>query len=247
MINPVIELNNVSYSYRNVSVLENIDLKIARGQFVGVIGPNGSGKTTLLKVILGLIKPQNGSVRVFGSEKMSILEKKKIGYVPQKAHGAVRGFPITVSEVVSLGLVPDGLINKAVDNNNLVDHALRSVAMFEHKNSLINELSGGQQQRVFIARAIVSKPELLILDEPTVGVDIESQSLFYALLRKLKKEHNLTLILVSHDIDVVAHEVDEIACINSKLICHGKPKDVLTGDFMEQLYGKELKFIIHGH
>ena len=247
MTQSIIDLKNVDYSYRTNPVIQGIDLNVKKGQFVGIIGPNGSGKTTLLKVILGLLRPTSGSVRLFGSDTYSLDIKKRIGYVPQKPKGSASGFPVTVNEIVSMGLVPNGILGSLDIGIDDIENALNAVGMSEYKNNLISELSGGQVQRVHIARAIVSKPELLILDEPTVGVDVESQAMFYQLLRKLKKDHNLTLILVSHDIDVVAHEVDEIACINCKLICHGKPKDVMKGDFMEQLYGRDLKFIIHGH
>ena len=129
----------------------------------------------------------------------------------------------------------------------MISESLEEVGMKEHKKKLLKELSGGQQQRIFIARALAEKPQLLVLDEPTVGVDADSQAKFYELLKELNKKHNLTLILVSHDVDVVAHEVSEIACINSKLVCHGKPHDVLKSDFMEKLYGKDLRFVVHGH
>ena len=128
-----------------------------------------------------------------------------------------------------------------------IQQTLKAVNMEDHKNKLLRELSGGEQQRIFIARALVSKPEILILDEPTVGVDLSSQSKFYKLLRDLNLKYKLTLILVSHDIGVVAHQVNELACINCRLICHGKPKDVLKNEFMEKLYGKDLRFVVHEH
>lgn len=224
----VVKLTGVSYSYNGEKAVDDINLEIKRGDFLGIIGPNGSGKTTLLKIILGLIKPQTGTVRVFGV---------KIGYVPQRAGANVTRFPISVSEVVGMGGA----------THQVILESLEEVGMKDQRNRLLNELSGGQQQRVFISRALASKPQLLVLDEPTVGVDVDSQAKFYELLKELNKKHNLTLILVSHDVDVVAHEVSEIACINSKLICHGKPHDVLKSDFMEKLYGKDLRFIVHGH
>ena len=237
----LIDLNHISFAYHTIPVLQDINFKVMRGQFVGIIGPNGSGKTTLLNIILGLIKPTEGSVKLFGKESLSRQDRVRIGYVPQKAQGAVTGFPVSVEEVVSLGMVHQNA------SSDRINEALTAVGMIGKKKSPLNELSGGQQQRVFIARALVSRPELLILDEPTVGVDAESQSMFYRMLKTLNKESHLTLVLVSHDIDVVAHEVDEVACINCSLICHGKPKDVLKGDFMERLYGKDLRFIVHGH
>ncbi len=234
--NILVKINNVSFHYDGQLVLDSINLEIKRGEFLGIIGPNGSGKTTLLKIILGLLKPDKGSIQLFGQDIKVFHDWSKIGYVPQKAGSVVTHFPITVEEVIEMS-----------GNKNEVTDALTAVDMEKHRKRLLNELSGGQQQRVFIARALALHPELLILDEPTVGVDVDSQAKFYQLLRDLNTKHNLTLVLVSHDIDVVAHEVNEIACINCKLICHGKPKDILNSDFMEKLYGKELRFVVHGH
>ncbi|MDO8451280.1 MAG: metal ABC transporter ATP-binding protein [bacterium] len=234
---PVIQIHNVSFGYADKPAVHDINLDVHRGEFLGIIGPNGSGKTTLLKILLGLIAPQKGSVQLFGQDITHFKDWSKIGYVPQKPGSNVTSFPVSVEEVVSMGGArPERVLE-----------ALAHVEMSEHSKRLLRELSGGQQQRVFIARALATKPELLILDEPTVGVDTDSQTKFYQLLKKLNLELKLTLVLVSHDIDVVAHEVSEIACINGTLICHGKPKDILKSDFMEKLYGKDVRFVVHGH
>ncbi len=233
----LVKISDVSFSYNGEPAVSDINLEIKRGEFLGIIGPNGSGKTTLLKIILGLLKPQQGSVQLFGQDMNRFKDWSKIGYVPQRAGSNVTSFPISVEEVVGMS----GANDKAVTN------ALVEVEMAEHRKKLLRELSGGQQQRVFIARALATKPELLILDEPTVGVDVDSQAKFYQLLRDLNHNLSLTLALVSHDIDVVAHEVSEVACINCKLVCHGKPKDILKSDYLDKLYGKELRFVVHGH
>lgn len=233
----LVKINGVSFSYNGDPAISDINLEIKRGEFLGIIGPNGSGKTTLLKIILGLLNPHQGSVQLFGQDINRFKDWSKIGYVPQKAGADVTSFPISVEEVVGMG----GATQKTITES------LTEVEMVVHRKKLLRELSGGQQQRVFIARALATKPELLILDEPTAGVDIDSQAKFYQLLRDLNQNLNLTLVLVSHDIDVVAHEVNEIACINCKLVCHGKPKEVLNSNFMERLYGKELRFVVHGH
>ncbi len=233
----IVDIQDVSFSYNGQTALSEINLQIKRGEFLGIIGPNGSGKTTLLKIILGLLKPQKGSVQLFGQDINHFKSWSKIGYVPQKAGSNITNFPISVEEVVGMG----GASHEAVTD------ALTKVEMTTHRKRLLSELSGGQQQRVFIARALATKPELLILDEPTVGVDVDSQAKFYQLLRDLNQNLNLTLALVSHDIDVVAHEVNQIACLNSTLVCHGNPKQVLKKDFMDKLYGKELRFVVHGH
>lgn len=233
----VVKVENVTFGYGGVNTLENINLEIHKGDFVGLIGPNGSGKTTLAKIILGLLKPKNGTVELFGTEVKKFDEWKKLGYVPQKAGSEIVQFPVTTEEVVGM----EGV------SKSSVDWALDLVEMKEFSKKLISQLSGGQQQRVFIARALVKKPKLLILDEPTAGVDIESQSRFYDLLKKLNKEHQITLVLVSHDIDVVAHEVTHVICVNKTIILHGKPHDVLKDDFLKRVYGQNLKAIIHGH
>ena len=237
----VVSVKNVSFEYEDIPVLEKISLDVKQGDFVGVIGPNGGGKTTLLKIILGLLQPTRGSVSLFGTKIEDFNGWSSIGYVAQKSASVDVRFPLTVEEVVGMALPFGGA------SQQLITDALDAVEIGVLRKRLLNELSGGQQQRVFIARALVSKPQLLILDEPTVGVDTDSQTTFYELLKRLNEEHNLTLMLVSHDIDVVSHEVKSIACINKSIVFHGKPRDVVKGDFMEKVYGKNLRFVVHGH
>ena len=185
---------------------------------------------------------------MFGEKLTGFHDWAKIGYVPQKAGSAVIQFPITVAEMVALGLENGSWLEyQPAEDEERLKEALLAVGMENSINRRINELSGGQQQRVYIARALVSQPELLVLDEPTVGVDVNSQAQFYELLRDLNQNLKLTLILVSHDIDVVAHEVNQVACINRTLICHGPPKEVLAGNFMTKLYGRDLRRVVHGH
>jgi zinc transport system ATP-binding protein len=245
----LVKIEHVGFDYVNEQVLSDISLEIKRGEFLGIIGPNGSGKTTLLKIILGLLKPKTGSVHLFGQDIANFNKWSKVGYVPQKVWLNASSFPITVEEIIGLGLVSNRRILDFINKPDRLEitRSLIAVGLENKRKRLISELSGGQQQRVFIARALVSNPELLVLDEPTVGVDIKSQEYFYELLRDLNQRLQLTLILVSHDIEVVAHEVTHIACINHKIVSHGHPKDVLVGDFMERLYGKDLRFVIHGH
>lgn len=250
-VNPdvLVRINNVNFHYNGEPTIADINLDIARGEFLGILGPNGSGKTTLLKIILGLLKPNSGSVQLFGRDIHKFTDWSKIGYVPQKAGSNLTPFPITVEEIVSMGRMNS---KRWIDFTSAADaaaitEAIEAVNMGQFRYRLLNELSGGQQQRVFIARALSSHPELLILDEPTVGVDVDAQEKFYELLQKLNTTQKLTLVLVSHDVDVIAHEVSKVVCINCKLVYHGKPKEVLKSDFMEKLYGKELRFVVHGH
>jgi zinc transport system ATP-binding protein len=249
MTTPLIQFDNVSFAYGGEPVLDRITLEVNPGEYVGVIGPNGGGKTTLLRVMLGLNKPGSGQIKLFGEPVQTFKDWWKIGYVPQKATNVDSRFPITVEEVVALGRVAKvGLwrrFNKA--DHAAIARALEQVDMAPYRGRLITELSGGQQQRVFIAKALASEPELLILDEPAVGIDIKSQDSFYQLLASLNKSAGLTLVMVSHDIDVIFNEVTKIACINETLIYHGAPQNFKQDEYMAALYGKSRKFIIHGH
>jgi zinc transport system ATP-binding protein len=248
-VRPLIQLDNVSFAYNGEPVLDRITLEVNQGDYVGVIGPNGGGKTTLIRVMLGLVQPGSGDVRLFGQPINKFRDWSRVGYVPQKPSNFDARLPVTVEEVVGLGRVSKvGPWRRfGPDDRAAVTHALERVEMADHRRSLLNELSGGQQQRVYIAKALASDPELLILDEPAVGIDIKSQDRFYQLLSRLNKETGLTLVMVSHDIDVVVNEVTKIACINETLVYHGNPQDFLKDDYMAKLYGKERKFILHGH
>lgn len=234
---PLVCVEDVDFSYGNVKVLESIDFHVDKGEYLGILGPNGSGKTTLLKLILGIVTPEKGSVKLFGTSANKFKGWHKIGFVPQKATQIDAKFPITVSEVVALN---------SLSPHHTLD-ALKKVGMFEYKDSLITQLSGGQQQRVFIAKALAGEPELLILDEPTVGVDPNAQKDFYQLLDQLNKENQLTLIIVSHDTDVIVKEVSRIICINKNMVCHVTPKEFLSGNYLDKLFAPDHKRIIHQH
>lgn len=204
----IISLKNVVFGYNNEKVLDGLSTEILEGDFVGLVGHNGSGKSTLLKIILGALTPQKGEVRLFGTPIQEFHNWEKIGYIPQKAGLSVSHIPITVEEVVKMEKADEKAVNEA----------LASVDMLMFKKSLLRELSGGQQQRIFIARALVKKPELLILDEPTVGVDIKTQERFYALMQKLNHEFHLTLLLVSHDLHTISHQVHCVMQLDKKTI-----------------------------
>ncbi len=246
----ILEVKNVSFAYgANEAVLTNISLNIHSGDYLGIIGPNGGGKTTLLKIMLGLLRPTQGSVFLFGKELNDFKDWPSVGYVPQKAVHFEATFPATVEEVVAMGRFGKrGLLRMSTGEDvKKVAEALRHVDMLDFKDRLIGDLSGGQQQRVFIARALVTEPKIIFLDEPTVGVDVGTQEQFYRLLEKLNQTLGLTLVLVSHDIDVIANEATELACINQTLVYHGSPKEFVKGEYLKQLYGKNIKFILHDH
>jgi len=245
---PFVELEDLSFAYGEVPVLESINLTVQPGDFLGIIGPNGSGKTTLLRIMLGLLAPTRGAVRLFGTPPAHFRQWARLGYVPQRAN-LDPGFPATVHEVVESGLVATvGLFSRvgARERQRVAD-ALASVGLASHASARVGALSAGQQQRVLIARALVTNPELLILDEPTTGVDPDAQTSFYALLQHLNREREVTLVLVSHDIGVVSREVTKLACLNRRLVFHGAPADFLSDAALAALYGPSARMIHHDH
>jgi zinc transport system ATP-binding protein len=250
MNTPLVQLKDVSFGYGSDPVLEAVDLEVRRGDYLGLIGPNGSGKTTLLKLILGTIpEPTRGTVELFGTPAAQFREWWKVGYVAQKAASFNSGFPATVAEVVLTGRAPRrGLLRLYTrEDREAVRDALEQVGMIAYQDRLIGRLSGGQQQRVFIARALVSRPELLILDEPTVGVDVQAEAQFYRLIRELRQQMGLTVVLVSHDMGAVAHEVTSLACLNRRLFYHGSPEEFGTEEQLCELYGHHVRAIHHHH
>jgi zinc transport system ATP-binding protein len=247
-IKNIVEVKDISFSYDGTDdVLKDITLAIHQGDYIGFVGPNGAGKTTLLRVMLHLLNPQRGTVRLFGQDIQAFKDWRKIGYVPQKAAHFDANFPASVHEVVFMGRYANkGLFQRTshLDRESVKDALLR-VDMWAHKDRLIGDLSGGQQQRVFIARALVNQPEVIFLDEPTTGVDRKTQDGFYALLQRLNKEWGLTLVLVSHDIERITQEVMSIACINRTLTCHASPEEYLAESESSHIGGKDVKIITH--
>jgi zinc transport system ATP-binding protein len=235
----IIELNNVCFSYTNEEVIKDVSLQIHKGDYVGIIGPNGGGKSTLLKLMLGILKPEEGSIKLFGTNMRDFKDWSRIGYVSQRA-SIEMNFPVTVEEIVAMGRYGKlGLFHfPAKEDKEKAQWALEQVDMVEFKNRQINDLSGGQRQRVFIARALATEPEVIFLDEPTVGVDVKTQKQFYNFLRKLNKDLEVTLVLASHELDVVAHEATELVYINRTIEYYGNPEEFLKGAYFHELIGK---------
>lgn len=192
----VINVENLTFEYPDTAVLKNVSFKLHKGDFLGIIGANGAGKSTLIKIILGLLSPDSGSITLFGSDFSKV--RNKIGYVAQKANSFNSDFPTTVCEVVQANLRKGLFRRYTKEDNNKVDEALSLVGMLEYKNKLIGSLSGGQQQRVFIARALVSEPELLLMDEPTVGIDAASVREIMSIIKRLN-QNGITIIMTNHD------------------------------------------------
>ncbi|QPC46900.1 metal ABC transporter ATP-binding protein [Mangrovibacillus cuniculi] len=251
MPSPILELKDVYFRYERDWVLEHIDLTINQGQFWALVGPNGSGKSTMLKIILGLLTPQKGTVKWFGNDRKEFKHWEKIGYVSQKANSFNTGFPATVYEVVASGLVKKAGLFQRIGKKYRKDilDAISAVGMSDFLQRNIGELSGGQQQRVFIARAIVSKPEVLILDEPTVGIDHQHVQAFYQMLEQLNKESGMTLLLVTHDMGAVSTRVSHVACLHKHLHFHGTSNDFeqLDQGDLSGVYGHEVQLLQHEH
>jgi zinc transport system ATP-binding protein len=247
----IIELNQLFYRYENELVLENVSITVPEGAFLAIVGPNGSGKSTLLKLILGLLKVQKGEIHLFGQEINKFKDWQKIGYVSQKANSFNTGFPATVFEVVASGLTKKlGLFTFfKKEHAEKVLAALDAVDMKSFKDRNIGELSGGQQQRVFIARALIGEPKLLILDEPTVGVDAGNVNAFYQMLSDLNKRNGITLLLVTHDIGTISDRVSHVACLNKQLHFHGNVQEFeqLQREDMSKVYGHDIQLLHHHH
>ena len=199
----IIEVKNLNFSYDSGEVLENINFKINRNDFITLIGNNGSGKSTLIKILIGELKNYQGIVKLFDKEVREINDWKKVGYVPQIDRDNSTNFPISVKEMILLNLYYD--FNKfnlpKKKHFKMVDDIISTFNLQDFKHKNFNELSGGQKQRVMIARAMIHNPELLIFDEPTVGIDKESKKDFYELIKHLNQHHNITIILVTHETD----------------------------------------------
>lgn len=237
-----VQFEHVHFAYDRALVLEDVTFTVAPGEFFGLIGPNAAGKSTLLKLVLGLLAPRRGRVRVLGQEPRAA--RRRIGYVPQFPTFA-RNFPIDVLHMVLQGRLGLGSV---AGRYGAADHAaarraLRAVEIEALSGSPIRELSGGQLQRALIARALACEPELLILDEPTANIDVRAEEDIFALLRGYSER--MTIIVVSHDIGFISGYVDRVGCLNRTLACH--ETGAISGRTIEELYGAPVRRILHTH
>ena len=218
----IIEIKDMSFKYDKDYILTRINLDVNRGDFVGIIGANGTGKSTLLKLILGQLKPNIGTISVYGNPAWSNNRTGKIGYVAQVGLSRGMDFPATVGEIVMLNMYKDiGLFKfPKKEHRKAVKKALDTVGMLDYIDRRFSDLSGGQQQRVIIAKAIVNKPEVLILDEPTTGIDHKSEEILYQLLDKLNQEDNITILMISHDLRKIkehSNKLIELECFEKEV------------------------------
>ena len=235
---PVIKVHDLSYYYDSVPSLDHISFSVEKGDFLGIIGPNGAGKTTLFHCMLGIVNNFSGEISLFGSDvRQNKKTLQKIGYVPQKK-SVEQTFPATVSEIVSLGMI--GMDTKTES----IESAIEFVDLGAYENKRIGELSEGQQQRVIIAKALVRQPELLILDEPTTGIDSVTQERFYDLLTRLNKDKGITIVWSSHDMNAVEKLASKVACIDRKLFFHGHSEDFFGNEDRMRSY---VEFAMQSH
>lgn len=243
-----IQFNGVDFAYGSAPVLTDVTFEIPVGDYVGVIGPNGGGKTTLLKLLLGILKPDAGTIQLFGHSVREAKAHYEIGYVPQNVVQTDLAFPATVAEVVASGRTRRrgllGGMSKA--DRAAVERAIELTSVREFEGARLGELSGGQRQRAFIARALAGEPKILILDEPTVGVDIASVSQFNRVLDDLNAM-GLTILLVSHDVDAVATQVKHVLCINKEVVCHVASRQFDKAGTLRDLYGNTRQPVAHNH
>lgn len=242
-----IRIEDVSVIVKGKEILKNINLVLREGNFLGIVGPNAGGKTTLIRTILGLNRPSTGTVRVFGKKPEALHEKESIfGYLPQHMNIDPQ-FPASALDIVLMGRYREaGLFRwpgRADRKKAVACMAMLGVENLQHVQ--YHQLSGGQQQRISIARALAGEPKILILDEPSTGIDVVGQEDFYHLLKGIKKKMNLTILMVSHDIGAVTAYVDEISCLNISLYYHGNPLGALNDKVLTSLYGKNVDLLMH--
>jgi len=239
---PAIEIEDVWFSYNGPPVLREVSLRIARRELVCMVGPNGGGKTTLLKLMLALLRPGRGRIRILGRSPAEA--RPAVGYMPQHAHFDPK-FPVSVMDVVLMGRLGRSALmgpHRRADRA-AADHALEEVDLADFRKRSFSELSGGQRQRVLIARSLVSAPELLLLDEPTASLDVAVETEFHDLLRRLSQR--LTVVVVSHDVGFVADVVGRVVCVKGTVAVH--PTAALTGELVRDLYGLDVRLIRHDH
>ncbi|WP_457552148.1 metal ABC transporter ATP-binding protein [Desulfobacula sp.] len=235
-----IKLDKISFAYKQRNILENVDLLIEKGEFASIVGPNGGGKTTLLKLILGLIKPDKGQISIFG--KSPAKARQQIGYMPQYAYLDM-DFPASVMDVVLMGRLKNSRLWFSKTDRIEASRAIDEVGMSTSVNTEFNELSGGQKQRILIARALCNSPRILLLDEPTANVDIQTEENLFTILKKLNVE--MTILLVSHDLGFVSKYVKSVICVNRQVFIH--PTTLINGAMIKDIYHGDLKMVRHDH
>jgi zinc transport system ATP-binding protein len=246
----ILNVAGLTCSYSGMEVLSGISFKVSPGDYLGIVGPNGSGKSTLVRALLGLLEPDAGEIALFGVPAGSFADWERIGYLPQRIKFFNPNFPGTVEEIIRLGLIAGGvrLSRGSSLQNRAIDEALELLGIAPLKKRLIGGLSGGQQQRVLLARALVNRPELLILDEPTTALDPESREQFYALLERVNRSHGTTVLLVTHDTWSIGKYASRFLYIDKKIVFDGSFDDFCCSAEMTAFFGEYAQHLIcHRH
>ena len=246
---PVLEVSDLHVARSNSVVIEDANFTIHQGDYVGIVGPNGGGKTTLLLTILNILPKTRGSIRLFGQDIESFSRWEKVAYVPQHAINFDPHFPLSVRELVSLGRVNRGNLGRTLKRKDweAVDEALKFMGISDIANRRIGQLSGGQKQRVFVAKALVRKPEIILLDEPIVGVDAGTQEKFYKKLSDLNVAKGITIMLVTHDLTAVFCRMSKVMCMNRWVNVAEITKELKINEVLRKAYGEHFHFVFHKH
>lgn len=249
-VTDVITTDRLGFHFNSIEIVSDVTFTLKRGEFLGIVGPNGSGKTTLIRLLLGLLKPTDGSVTLFGKSAALFNEWRKIGYLPQKMATFNPHFPATVREVVGMGLLARKTFPRRTSRGDResVDAALALMDINSIKDKLIGELSGGQQQRTLIAKALVAGPELLILDEPTTALDPEGRERFFATLKNINTDRAVTIIMITHDIGTIGQHASRLLYLDKNLIFYGGFDDFCLSKDMTNYFGEHSQHLIcHRH
>lgn len=246
---PALEVHGLTYGPAAAPILHDVDFRLKPGEYMAVIGPNGGGKSTLIKLILGILKPTEGAISIFGRPASDPAARAEVGYVPQRVSGGAAEFPATVRELVESGRTAKRgpLARRTEADDRAVAHAMETLGIQGLAGRVIGSLSGGERQRAFVARAVAAEPRILVLDEPTVGVDAAAQEAFRSFLMHANREHGMTIVFVTHDVEFISRDATSVLCLNHDMVCHGKPGRYLQEDFLVRLYGRDVKLVEHEH
>jgi zinc transport system ATP-binding protein len=244
---PVAVLDDVWFGYGSEPVLAGVSLELCAGEFVALVGPNGSGKSTLLRLLVGSLQPDRGRVRLFGHDPVSLSDRWRLGYVPQRPALAA-GIAATVDDIVASGRLPRSGWHRrrSAADAPVIDHALEAVGLLDRRDAKVSDLSGGQQQRTFIARALAGEPELLVLDEPIAGVDVDNQRAFRDSLLDLVHHHDGTVLLVSHELGAVADALDRVVVLKQRVVFDGTPRELAERGVSLGVHEEDLPLWLEG-
>lgn len=248
-----IEVKNLNFGYNGNTIFNNVSFDVNRGDYLGIIGPNGSGKSTLIKLLLNIISPPKGEIKLLGHNIKNFPDWSKVGYISQKATSLNINFPATVEEILSANIYKGPSIMAKIvprsksDTREKVNNALKIVNMEDYGKRLIGNLSGGQQQRVFIARMLINNPEIMFLDEPMSGIDAKSEEAVYCLLARLNTDMGITVIMVTHDIGAITVHANKIAFTGNKEVIILNSKEEINEASLSKLYGYRVNFNIGKH